>query len=143
VHAVEWTVDAATDEPATFIERAWSELTAALGGEPGLVVAKSLGTFTAPHAMSAAIPGVWLTPLVTHDAVADALSAASEDHLIVAGSADATWDPARIVGTRAAILEVAGADHSLLIPGEWRASFEAQQRVFDRIAAHLAHQPPL
>lgn len=140
VCAVEW-ADAADDDPAAAIDRAWSELTAALDGAPGLIVAKSLGTFAAPHAIAAGIPGVWLTPLVRHDAVAETLSAASDDHLIIAGTADAAWYPDRIAGTRATVVEVATADHSLLIPGEWRASYAAQQTVFARVAAHVAALP--
>lgn len=108
---------------------------------PDLVVAKSLGTFAAPLAIAAGIPGVWLTPLVHHDIVAEALSAASDDHLVVAGTADASWNRDRIVGTRASVAVVADADHSLLIPGDWRASYAAQQTVFARIAAHVADVP--
>lgn len=141
VYAIEWSADAAGDDPAADIDRAWSELTTALGGEPGLVVAKSLGTFAAPLAIAAGIPGVWLTPLVNHDVVAQALNAASEDHLVVAGTADAAWRRDRIDGTRAHVAEVADADHSLLIPGDWRASYAAQQTVFARIAAHVAALP--
>jgi hypothetical protein len=140
-HAVAWT-DAAADDPAAFGRRAWAEVTALLDGVPDLVVAKSLGTFAAPLAIAAGIPGVWLTPLVHHDVVAEALNAASEDHLVVAGTADAAWRRDRIDGTRAHVAEVADADHSLLIPGDWRASYAAQQTVFARIAAHVAALPP-
>ena len=128
VHAVAWT-DAAADDPAAFGRRAWADVTALLEGVPDLVVAKSLGTFAAPLAIAAGIPGVWLTPL------------ASEDHLGVAGTADAAWRRDRIDGTRAHVAEVADADHSLLIPGDWRASYAAQQTVFARIAAHVAALP--
>ncbi|MBF4561991.1 hypothetical protein ITJ43_07540 [Microbacterium sp. VKM Ac-2870] len=140
VYAVEWT-DAAADDPAAFLRRAWAEATGALERVPDLVVAKSLGTFAAPLAIAAGIPGVWLTPLVRHDIVAEALSAASDDHLVVAGTADASWNRDRIVGTRASVAVVADADHSLLIPGDWRASYAAQQTVFARIAAHVADVP--
>lgn len=140
VHAVAWT-DAAADDPAAFGRRAWADVTAPLEGVPDLVVAKSLGTFAAPLAIAAGIPGVWLTPLVHHDVVAQALNAASEDHLVVAGTADAAWRRDRIDGTRAHVAEVAEADHSLLIPGDWRASYAAQQTVFARIAAHVAALP--
>lgn len=73
VHAVAWT-DAAADDPAAFGRRAWADVTALLEGVPDLVVAKSLGTFAAPLAIAAGIPGVWLTPLVHHDVVAQALT---------------------------------------------------------------------
>ncbi len=136
-YALEWPAEAGAVDPAALVESAWSELTTTLGGEPGLVVAKSLGTFAAPLAIAAGIPGVWLTPLVRHDAVADALTAASEDHLVIAGTADAAWAPDRIAGTRAHVLEVTDADHSLLIPGDWRASYAAQHTVFARIVAQV------
>lgn len=142
VYAVEWT-DAAAEDPAAFLHGAWAEVTAVLDGVPDLVVATSLGTFAAPLAIAAGIPGIWLTPLVRHDVVADALGAASEDHLVVAGTADAAWRRDLIAGTRAAVTEIADADHGLLIPGDWRASYAAHQAVFGRISAHVAALPPI
>jgi len=141
VVAVEWTGDAADDDPAAFVDHAWSELTSALGSDPRLVVAKSLGTFAAPRAVAAGIPGVWLTPLVAHEPVANALTAASEHHLVVAGTADSAWVADRIAGTRAVVVEIDRADHGLLIPGDWGASYDAQRGVFARIAAHAAALP--
>lgn len=123
--------------PAAALREAWAEVTSGLEGAPDLVVAKSLGTFAAPLAITAGIPGVWLTPLVSHDVVAEALGAASDDHLVVAGTADAAWHGDRIDRTRANIVELADADHSLLIPGDWRASYAAQRAAFERIAAHV------
>ncbi len=138
VYAAEWALGDAADDPADFVAREWGEIISALPCAPDLVVAKSLGTFAASHAVAAGIPGVWLTPLVGHDVVATALRAASATHLIVAGTTDATWWPDRISETAAAVMEIAGADHGLQSDGDWEESYAVQRRVFARIAAHAA-----
>jgi len=141
VHAAEWAPDVAADDPADVVAREWGEIISALPCAPDLVVAKSLGSFAASHTIAAGIPGVWLTPLVRHDVVATALRAASATHLIVAGTADATWWPDRVSGTAAAVMEIAGADHGLQSDGDWEESYAVQRRVFARVAAHAATLP--
>jgi hypothetical protein len=125
-----WTVDdAARTDPVGFVEQ---HVEAALGGRrPDLVVAKSFGCFALPWAITHAIPGVWLTPVLTDDAVRDALAAASRAHVAVGGSDDPVWRPERVPQTRARLQTVDGADHALEVPGDWRRSQRLQADALD------------
>ncbi|MBO9056151.1 hypothetical protein JYQ29_04040 [Curtobacterium flaccumfaciens pv. flaccumfaciens] len=80
VVAPRWQVDdAAGADPVGFVETA---VAAALGDRlPDLVVAKSFGCFALPWAIRHEVPGVWLTPVLTHDDVATALAAATDVHV--------------------------------------------------------------
>jgi len=66
-----------------------------------------------------------------------ALIEASPADLTIGGGADPVWMPEAIAATRATVLSVPNANHSLTIPGDWRASLEAQQTVFESIAEHI------
>jgi hypothetical protein len=141
VRAVEWAPeDLRQDDPREAIE---AQVEAAFAAAPPsgtrLVLAKSLGTFAAPWALARGIPGVWLTPVLTFPAVGTALRERATSHdLVVGGTADAFWRPETIAGTAATVLEIPGADHSLLVPGHATESRVLQERVFGAVERHVA-----
>jgi hypothetical protein len=140
VEAIEWTgADVEESVAATLVERA---LILALTGTPAgadrLIVAKSLGTAALPWASANGVPGVWLTPVLADDEIRVALAGASADHLAIGGDRDELWAPAAALVTEATLVTVPGADHSLLIEGDWTASLDAQTDVLGRIASWVA-----
>jgi hypothetical protein len=88
----------------------------ALGGRP-LLIAKSHGTNAATIAAERSLPAVWLTPLLTAPWVAAAMARATAPFLLVGGTADAVWDGALARRLSPHVLEVAGADHGMHVPG--------------------------
>ncbi|WP_263089458.1 hypothetical protein [Curtobacterium sp. RIT-PI-V] len=131
-----WHVDdAAGVDPVGFVETA---VASALGDRlPDLVVAKSFGCFALPWALRNDVPGVWLTPVLTHDDVAAALARATDAHDAIGGGDDTMWRPERASGTRARLRTVAGTDHSLQVPGDWRRSQRLQADVFDVVERRI------
>ena len=143
VIAPRWQVDdAAGADPVGFVEAA---VAAALGDRlPDLDVAKSFGCFALPWAIRNDVPGVWLTPVLTHDDVATALAAATDAHDAIGGGADTMWRPDRVSGTAARLQTVDRADHSLQVPGDWRLSQRLQADVFDVVERRIAAlRPPM
>lgn len=139
VQGVEWTVDAnALSDPQSFVEQAVAEaFDAAPQSSRRLIVAKSFGCFALPWARRNGIPGVWLTPVLTNEAVRLALIEASDADIAIGGDDDAVWIPEAIAATRANIISVPNADHSLAIPGDWRGSLSAQAVIFESVANHI------
>ncbi|WP_375389778.1 hypothetical protein [uncultured Amnibacterium sp.] len=121
-------------DPVAFVEGALQQ--AAGDDVPDLLLTKSLGSLAAPWALEHDVPGVWLTPLLTDEAVLGALQRMDDRSIAVGGTADRYWREGAFEGTDIAVLEVPGADHSLELP-DWRASLTAQAEVFERLAAHL------
>jgi hypothetical protein len=136
VVAPSWVVDAAADAaPTAFVEAA---VEAALGARmPDLVIAKSFGCFALPWAVQHGVPGVWLTPVLTDDAVAAALRAAPSTHVAVGGIEDTMWRPERVSGTAASLQTVDRADHRLEVAGDWRASQRLQAEVLSIVEARV------
>jgi len=139
VQAVEWTVDDnALSDPQPFVETAVEEaFDAAPHSTRRLIVAKSFGCFTLPWARRNGVPGVWLTPVLSDEGVRAALAEAPSTDIAIGGTADAMWLPESIAETRATVISVSKANHSLAIPGDWRGSLTAQAEVFESIANHL------
>ncbi|MFJ6456175.1 hypothetical protein [Paenarthrobacter sp. NPDC091669] len=135
VQAVRWTADdspsAAPHEFAA--EAAEQAFAASPAADQRLIVAKSFSTLSIPWAEEARIPGIWLTPLLTDERVRSTIGASSKDDLFIGGSQDKLWDGGRKSESEKTFFEVPGADHSLQIPGDWRASQQAQAEVFTRI----------
>jgi hypothetical protein len=94
-----------------------------------LVVGKSLGTLVLPLCVELGVPGAWITPLLAEMAEAPPVRAAA---LALAGSGlpallagspgDPSWDADVAARSGARVVEVAGADHRLVVAGDWRAS---------------------
>ena len=139
VQGVEWTVDAAAAaDPVSFVDEA---VTAAFEAAPHtsrrLIVAKSFGSFALPWAQREGVAGIWLTPVLTSDIVETALRGAPSSHLAIGGDADEMWLPNAVAGTQATLMSVAGADHSLALRNDWRASLAAQTSVLEAVSRHL------
>ncbi|WP_429389190.1 hypothetical protein [Paenarthrobacter sp. TE4293] len=139
VQAVRWTPDdspsAAPHEfAANAAERAFAASPAA---DQHLIVAKSFSTLSIPWAEDARIRGIWLTPLLTDEKVRSTISSSRKDDLFIGGSQDKLWDGGRKSESAGTFLEVPGADHSLQIPDDWRASQQAQSDVFARIEEYV------
>ncbi|MBT2501406.1 hypothetical protein [Curtobacterium sp. ISL-83] len=136
VIAPDWTVDElARADPVAFVEDA---VTDALGGRtPDLVVAKSFGCFALPWAVRNGIDGVWLTPVLTRPEVLGALLTAGDGSVAVGGGADALWEPSRTATTNARLVTIAGADHALEVPGDWRRSQRLQSEILDLVDARI------
>ncbi|WP_110180496.1 alpha/beta hydrolase [Nocardioides solisilvae] len=128
-----WASDATTPSEAAadaWVRRHVEEVVAD-GGEPALVVAKSLGTRAAPYAAERGLPAIWLTPLLVVPAVAEAIAANPARQLLVGGLADELWDPAvaaRLAEGGCDVLEVPDADHGMLT-GDAVRSAEVQYAV--------------
>jgi predicted alpha/beta-hydrolase family hydrolase len=111
-----------------------------------LLVAKSLGTYAAPLAAERGYDAVWLTPLLQVPPLAAAIAANPGRQLLVGGTADdIAWD-ATVAADLAAqgcdVLEVTGADHALMFPGDVVGGVEVHGvavRALDRFLTSLAH----
>lgn len=135
VQAVRWTPDDSPGaDPHGFAAKAAIHaFAAAPDADQRLIVAKSFSTLCIPWAEEARIPGIWLTPLLTDDRVRSTIRASSKDDLFIGGSEDKLWDGGRKSEGAGTFFEVPGADHSLQIPNDWRASQQAQSEVFEKI----------
>ncbi|WP_137294272.1 alpha/beta hydrolase [Nocardioides dongxiaopingii] len=117
VRAVSWSLpDGVPDDADAWVE---ARLVEALDGEvphvPDVVVAKSLGTRSAPYVARRGSPAVWFTPLLRDAACAAGIRANPAPQLVVAGLADGLHDTevAAGLGDAVTVLEVEGADHGL------------------------------
>jgi hypothetical protein len=120
VEAVSWTV------PYGLVRSGQSELfvrahvASALERSPGerpVIIGKSLGSYAAVLAAEAELPAIWLTPLLTEAAVADAITAATAPTLLIGGTADKLWVPEVAAATGKPVLAVPDGDHNLRVPG--------------------------
>ena len=89
------------------------------GLDPGssLIVAKSLGTYASIAAADYGVPAIWVTPLLTVPAVVAGLRRATAPFLLAGGTDDGLWDGAVARELTPHVLELAGADHGLFVPG--------------------------
>ncbi|MET1006724.1 MAG: alpha/beta hydrolase [Propionibacteriaceae bacterium] len=122
------------DDPRTFVEAGAEKLDLEAGpAATTLLVAKSLGSYAAGWAAARRYPAVWLTPVLTDDFVAEALGRHSAPALLVGGTSDRLWDAERASDTGLSRLEIHGADHSLQVSDDWRASIEALQQTLTAV----------
>jgi hypothetical protein len=147
VLGVSWDQDGVSRGAASHVRRcADAALDRALDDRPVLVVAKSLGTLALPWAVENELPGAWLTPLLRDPAVVAAVQDVQQRRLLVGGTADPHWLVPPAVGPGVALVELAGADHGLQRPGDWRRSLLDQVDIFDRVSQLaeqvLAHRQP-
>ncbi len=105
-------------------------------------MAKSLGTYAAALAAERGFAGIWLTPLLQVPCCADAIAANPAPQLLVGGTADdIAWDTAVADGLAAGgceVLEVPGADHALMVPGDVVRGVEAHAEAIRAVDAFLA-----
>lgn len=91
------------------------------GAERRLILAKSLGTMSAPVAAAYGLDAIWLTPLFFHEpsitAIADnAVGGARQ--LLVGGLADPSWDPVRARALGCEVVDYADTTHFVNVPGD-------------------------
>ena len=136
VHRITWalppragtgtTEDAYRDWVASQVTDALAQAAASAGtGVPAtapVLLAKSLGSLSAPLAADRGLAAVWFTPLLTDPATVAALRRASAPCLLIGGTADTFWDGPVARSITPHVLEIDGADHSLLVPGPLAAS---------------------
>lgn len=118
---------------------------ATIGAEQGatriLIMAKSLGTLAAPVAAEEGLPGIWFTPLCHEQTCLDGIRAAAAHdapQLLVGGSADPEWDTALTSARRLEVVQMAGADHGLVVEGDTVRTVEAHLHVARAVDAFLA-----
>ena len=102
-----------------------------------LMIAKSLGTYSAVVAAELGLPAVWLTPVLTSEWVVDALRRSTAPFLLVGGTADSLWDSAVARELSPYLLEVDGADHGMYVPGPLAASTDVLGRVATAVEEFL------
>lgn len=105
-----------------------------------LLVGKSLGSCALPLAAERALPGVWLTPLLTVPEVAAALPRQTAPTLLVGGTADQLWDGEAARGSGHQVLEIPGADHWLELPGDPLGSIGVLKEVIAAVDAFAAER---
>ncbi|RVX44896.1 hypothetical protein EDD27_7662 [Nonomuraea polychroma] len=102
-----------------------------------LLIGKSLGSYGAGVAAARALPAVWLTPLLTKPACAEALSRATQPFLLIGGTADGYWDGALARELTPHVLEVADANHGMMVPGPLRDTADVLGQVLTAIETFL------
>jgi alpha-beta hydrolase superfamily lysophospholipase len=113
----------------------------ALDFEPAerqVVVGKSLASAAAGLVAERGLPALWLTPLLDQRPVLDGLARAGAPTLLVGGTADDSWQPSALApNPRLEVVELAGLDHSLQVPGDPPASVEALAEVVAIVDRYL------
>lgn len=102
-----------------------------------LLIGKSLGSYAAATAASRGLPAIWLTPVLTDRWVSDALRRATAPYLLVGGTADPVWDGDLARELTPHLLEVAGADHGMYVPGPLAESAHVLGRVATAVEEFL------
>jgi pimeloyl-ACP methyl ester carboxylesterase len=83
-----------------------------------VLVGKSLGTYAAELAAERHLPAIWHTPLLTDPRCVAALRGASAPFLLIGGTADRLWDGPLAHTLTPHVVEVAGADHGMIVQSE-------------------------
>lgn len=99
-----------------------------------VVLGKSLGTYAAGWAADNGVPAIWLTPLLIDQSCAEDITRSTAPAMLVAGTADLTWDDAAAERTGKQIVRLAGADHGFQT-GDWRAEVEILREVAEAVEA--------
>lgn len=147
VQQAQWDLSAQTNQDAV-IARALELLDQdAPDADQTMVVAKSMGSRAASAASANGWCGIWLTPLLDVEEVRAALVEYHGPALIAGGGADPHWTaghgaPRARIGRKGdcdgeldelgvSWVDVADANHSLEVPGDWRASLAVQRSLFE------------
>jgi hypothetical protein len=99
-----------------------------------VVLGKSLGTYAAGWAADNGVPAIGLTPLLIDQSCAEDITRSTAPAMLVAGTADLTWDDAAAERTGKQIVRLAGADHGFQT-GDWRAEVEILREVAEAVEA--------
>lgn len=107
---MEWSISAVTHEVEKAIE----------GNDLPLVIfAKSIGSLSSIYAAKKSLRAVWITPTLDQPEVVAAIAENLAPQLAFGGTEDGYWnsDAARTWPENVHVLEIPGADHSLLVAG--------------------------
>jgi hypothetical protein len=130
------------EEPFAWMRERAEEALAAAARERVVVIAKSLGSATAPLVADRGLSAIWLTPLLVRPDVVEALGRAEAPALAIGSPDDSTWGDGAVPDNPALeVLELPGLDHSLQVSRDPRASLDALGRVTERVSAFLAALP--
>jgi hypothetical protein len=119
------------------VAAAIDEAVAATGASAPLLIGKSLGSLAAPLAADRGLAAVWFTPLLTDEPTVKALRRATAPCLLVGGTADEYWDGPTARSITPHVVEVAGADHGMFVPGELSASAAVLGQVMSAVEQFL------
>jgi len=139
VCAVRWHYDQqVVHDPDSFVELAAEQLaSSAPQRDRTVVIGKSLGTYAARWTNDRGYAAVWLTPLLTQPAVGRAIADAAGRALLIGGTGDRSWDSELAATSGCDIVEIEGANHNLIVGGDWRASFNGFSATLESIEAFL------
>ena len=133
--------DVGEAERRGFVEQGAELLDAEAGPAPRtLVLAKSLGSYAAAWASGRGYRAVWLTPVLTDEAVAGALRTYAAPSLLIGGTADPLWSTPAVTAAEQQVLELADVDHALHRRGDWRGSLAALGQTLTAIEAFAEAQ---
>jgi hypothetical protein len=85
--------------------------------DPAAVVERGPRLGGGPGRGRRGLAAVWFTPLLTDQPTVAALHRATAPCLLVGGTADELWDGAVARSVTPHVVEVAGADHGMFVPG--------------------------
>lgn len=127
----------ARDQVAVALDRLGPSATAETNGRSPLIIGKSMASLGARAVADRKLPAIWLTPLLHDRETVSALEAATGPTLLIGGTADPAWqgDVARAISSH--VLEIADADHSMLVPGPLASSANALGQVSAAIEAFI------
>jgi hypothetical protein len=138
VLALEGVAPTTGDRFAWARERAERALDFGADGRRRVVIGKSLASAAAGVVGARGVSAIWLTPLLHIEAVLEGLAQVGAPTMLVGGTADESWKPAALPRSSAFdVVELGGADHSLQIPGDPRASLDALAQVVAAIERFL------
>jgi hypothetical protein len=128
------------DDEVQWVGDQLASATAGVAG-PVFVVGKSLGTYAARLAAERSYPAIWLTPVLTEPAVAEAIRANPARQLLVGGTKDRLWDcdaAASLAADGCDVLQLDGLDHGLIDPVDPVCSAEALVEITRTMARFVA-----
>jgi hypothetical protein len=105
-----------------------------------VVIGKSWGSLAASVAVGRGPPAVWLTPILTDEPTVAALRRAAAPCLLIGGTADQVWDGRLARSLTPHVLQIAGADHGMFVPGRLSQSAAVLGQVTRAVENFLDHQ---
>ncbi|GAA1393110.1 hypothetical protein [Luteococcus peritonei] len=120
VFAVAWDLADVREDPQALrqaVEQAAEQAHQAAGGATTMMLlGKSVASLATGWVARAAMPAIWLTPMLTRPEVCGALAASPAPALLAGGSADQLWDGAAARATGKQVLELGAVDHGFISP---------------------------
>jgi hypothetical protein len=120
-HHVEWPADrpsfAALADAAPWVIDQIAAALAEFQVRQPVLVGKSLGTYAAALAAERGLAGIWHTPLLSDPECVAALRQAGMPYLLIGGTADPHWNGELARTLTPHVVEVADADHGMILVG--------------------------